>query len=196
MNVEKTIKNLEFRGFAVSRFSTSAEAADYIVSSVSGTEIGIGGSQTVEALNIYDRLAASNTVHWHWKVPGPDTIKAANSAPVYISSANALSEDGEILNIDGNGNRLAAEAFGRKKVYIVVGTNKITPDFASALSRARNTAAVKNAARFKKNTPCAVDGKCHDCRSPERICHGLLVLWGPMNGMEVEVIIIDEELGF
>ena len=197
MNIEKALKSLNRRGFKASYYESGAEAAAYICSSVSGTEVGIGGCKTAEALGLYEELSKNNTVFWHWKTPGIETLKSANAAPVYICSANAISENGEILNIDGNGNRLAATGFGPgKKVYIVAGVNKLAPDFESALERARNVAAVKNAERFKKNTPCQVDGKCHDCNSPERICKGLLVLWAPMNNCEVEVILVNEELGY
>ena len=196
MNIEKTIRNLELRGFGVKHFATGAEASSYLAGSISGTTVGIGGSKTVDTLGLYDLLCENNTVYWHWKTPSAETRAAANAAPVYLCSVNALSEDGELLNIDGNGNRLCATSYGTKKVYFVVGTNKIEPDFMSALNRARNVAARKNAERFGKKTPCTMDGKCHDCRSSERICKGLLVLWAPMTGMDVEVVLIDEELGF
>ena len=112
-----------------------------------------------------------------------------------VSGANAISEDGEIFSIDGRGNRVASQLFGHKKVYIVSSVSKICPDFDSALYRARNTAAVENVKRFPYETPCKIDGKCHDCRSPQRVCNALVVLWGPMMGMETEVVLIDEELG-
>ncbi len=195
MDPEKTIRNLERRGFRVSRFSSASEAADHISAQIRGRTVGIGGSKTIEALGLYEKLAADNTVFWHWKVPGRETLRQAALADVYLSGANAISEDGEILNIDGTGNRLAALVFGHEKVFIVAGVNKIAPDFDAALSRARNVAAVKNCARFGKKTPCQTDGKCHDCQSPERICRALSVLWGPMNGMETEVVLIEEELG-
>ena len=196
MDLEKTIRNLESRGFRVSHFADSEEAAAYIVAAVSGKSVGIGGSKTVEALGLYDKLSGSSTVYWHWKVPGRDTLKNAALADVYLSSANAVSEDGEILNIDGTGNRLAGTLFGHEKVWIIAGTNKIAPDFDAALKRARNEAAVKNCARFGKKTPCQLDGTCHDCRSQDRICKALTVLWGPMNGMETEVVLIDGDFGF
>ena len=195
MDLEKTRQNLELRGFKVSCFDTGKEAAAHIASQISGCTVGFGGSKTLEALGLFETLSGNNTVYWHWKAPGKETLKAAAFADVYLSSANAISEDGEILNIDGTGNRVAATLYGHRKVYIVAGTNKICPDFASALFRARNTAAVKNCARFGKKTPCQVDGSCHDCRSPERICHALTVLWGPMGGMETEVVLIGEDLG-
>ena len=149
----------------------------------------------MEALGLYDRLAEDNTVYWHWKEPGRATQEKALLAEVYICSANAVSETGEIVNIDGTGNRIAATVFGHQKVFIVAGTNKLAPDFESAVYRARNTAAVQNCARFGKKTPCQTDGKCHDCRSAERICNAMTVLWGPMNGMETEVVLIDGDYG-
>ena len=195
MNVEKAIKNLELRGFKVKHFPDSAQAAAYLSGEIKDTTVGIGGSKTVDELGLYELLSESNTVYWHWKVPGPETLKLANEAAVYISSANAISEDGEILSIDGNGNRLAGQVYGKKRLYIVAGTNKLCPDFNSALYRARNVAAPQNAARFPVNTPCKIDGKCHDCHMQGRICNALLVLWAPMNDTDTEVILVDEELG-
>ena len=195
MNVEKAMRELELRGFRVSRFADAAQAADYVCSQIHGRTVGIGGSRTVEALGLYDRLAEDNTVYWHWKEPGRATQEKALLAEVYICSANAVSETGEIVNIDGTGNRIAATVFGHQKVFIVAGTNKLAPDFESAVYRARNTAAVQNCARFGRKTPCQTDGKCHDCRSAERICNAMTVLWGPMNGMETEVVLIDGDYG-
>ncbi len=196
MELEKTMQNLERRGFGVRWFASGAEAADYIAGQISGRTVAFGGSKTLEALGLYERLGQNNTVLWHWKTPGRDTLKSAALADVYLSGANAISADGEILNIDGTGNRLAGTLFGHEKVFIVAGVNKLEPDFDAALRRARNVAAVKNCARFGKKTPCQTDGRCHDCRSPERICRALTVLWAPMNGMETEVVLIGEELGF
>lgn len=195
MDKEKLIKNLRRRGFTVQFFSTAGEAVDYLDRQIRDTSVGIGGSKTVDQLGLYDRLSERNTVYWHWRVPGPETLDKANRAPVYISSANAMTEDGEIVNIDGRGNRLAGQVFGSKKVYILAGTNKVCPDFDAALHRARNVAAVQNCRRFEARTPCKADDKCHDCSSPDRICRALLVLWGPMMDMETEVVLIDEELG-
>lgn len=196
MNLQKTIKNLELRGYTVKFFNTAAEAAEYLCSQVENTTVGIGGCMTAQELGLYELLSMKNEVFWHWKVPGPETIEKANSAKVYITSANAMTEDGEILNIDGRGNRLAGQVYGNKKVYFIAGINKICPDFCAALERARNIAAVKNGKRFENNTPCKLDDCCHDCRAKDRICRALLVLWGPMMGMESEVILIGEELGY
>ena len=195
MNIEKAIRSLQLRGFSVRHFATGAEAVAYLAEQIHDTTVGIGGCKTADQLGLYEKLSERNTVHWHWRVPGPETLQKANAAPVYISSANAISEDGEILNIDGRGNRLAGQVFGNKKLYIVAGVNKLCPDFESALHRARNVAAVENCKRFTDKPPCQWDGKCHDCRSPERVCRALLVLWAPMMDMEAEVVLIDEELG-
>lgn len=196
MDIEKTIRNLKLRGFSVQHFATGAEAAHYINEQVDGCSVGIGGCKTADQLGMFESLSEHNTVYWHWRVPGPETLDKAWHAQVYLSSANAMTEDGQILNIDGTGNRLAALAYGKKRVYLLVSTNKICPDFDSALARARNVAAVQNCKRFPdKKTPCKIDDKCHDCRTPGRICNALLVLWGPMFGMETEVVLIDEALG-
>ena len=195
MDLEKTITNLEGRGFKVRCFDSGEQAAAYIASQISGCTVGFGGSKTLEALGLYETLSEKNAVYWHWKAPGKETLRSAAFADVYLSSANAISEEGEIFNIDGTGNRLAATLYGHRKVFLIAGTNKICPDFDSALHRARDVAAVKNCARFGKKTPCQTDGHCHDCRSPERICHALTVLWGPMNGMETEVVLSRSDYG-
>ncbi len=195
MNIEKAIRSFELRGYSVRHFATGAEAADYLAGQVRDTTVGIGGCKTADQLGLYERLSEHNQVFWHWRVPGMETLQKANAADVYITSANAMTEDGEILNIDGRGNRLAGQVFGNKKLYVVAGINKLCPDFHTALERARNVAAVQNCKRFEAKTPCKLDDRCHDCRSADRICRALLVLWAPMMGMEAEVILIDEELG-
>lgn len=196
MNLEKTIKNLRQRGHEVRTFPTAEEAVAYLCDAIHNTEVGIGGSKTVEQLGLYEKLIENNTVYWHWRSKETNIREIANAAPVYITGINAIAETGEILNIDGTGNRLAGQCFGKKKVYYIAGINKICSDFESALFRARNVAAVRNAARFPAATPCKIDGICHDCQVPENVCNALLVVWGPMTGMQTEVILIDGELGF
>ena len=197
MDIEKTVKNLKARHFDVSVFDTGSEASEYLCREIGGAEVGIGGCKTAQQMGLYEKLVdRNNEVYWHWVKPGDETLKHELDAKVFISSANAIAETGEIINIDGKGNRLAALAFGKKRVFIVAGVNKLCDDFDSALYRARNVAATQNATRFDVKTPCKIDGKCHDCRSPQRICNALLVLWGPMMEMEsVEVVLINEELG-
>ena len=105
MDIETTIRALTGRGFAVQHFATAAEAADYLDGAIDGTTVGIGGSKTIDQLGLYDRLTGHNTVWWHWRTPGFATLDNALTAPVYLSSANAITADGQILNIDGRGNR-------------------------------------------------------------------------------------------
>lgn len=196
MDITRTIESLKNRGFAVSYFETGAEAADYVCAQVKDSTAAFGGSKTLETLGLFDKLAKNNTVYWHWVEAGRETLIKALTADYFFSSANAISADGQILNIDGRGNRVAATLFGHKKVFIIAGTNKICPDYDSALYRARNVAAVTNAGRFDVKTPCKLDGKCHDCRAKDRICSALTVLWAPMMDMETEVILINETLGY
>ena len=149
---------------------------------------------TIQAMGLSERLSKHNEVIWHWE---GGELRRAMLADVYLTSVNGLAETGEIVNIDGNCNRVAASMFGPKRVYYVVGINKIAPDFEKALWRARNVAAPKNAQRLGKKTPCAVKAdRCYDCKSPERICRGLSVLWRKPTGFEqAEVVLIEEELG-
>ena len=192
-----TVKqNLENRGFKVVCFQNRQEAADYLDSQIDRKTVGFGGSVTLEQMGLYEKLQKHNEVSWHQRIPDGKTdtevrIKA-NAAEIYISSVNGLAETGEIINIDNNCNRVAAIFYGHKKVYLVIGMNKLAPDYDSALYRARNIASPLN-----KKTPCAVKGdRCYNCSSPERICRGLSVLWEkPMTG-EFEVILINEELGY
>lgn len=195
-DLKKAAENLRARGFAVQLFQTGSEAADYLDRAVDGKTVGFGGSVTLQQLGLYERLSAHNQVFWHWQGTPVSTGEAAG-AQVYCSSVNGLSEDGDLINIDGNGNRVAATLFGHEKVYLVVGRNKLADTYDGALWRARNIAAPKNAQRLGSKTPCAAKGdRCYDCKSPGRICRGLTVLWRPMNGAETEVVLIDEDLGY
>ena len=191
-----TVKqNLETRGFSVRTFATAAEAAAYLNEAIDGKTVGFGGSMTLKDMGLYELLGSHNEVHWHW-VNGQEERKAAMGTQVYLSSANGLAETGEIINIDGGGNRVASTLYGHEKVIFVIGRNKLAPTYDEALWRARNIASPKNAQRLGRKTPCAVKGdRCYDCKSPDRICRGLVVLWGPMMGMETEVILVDEDLG-
>ena len=191
-----TVKaNLEQRGFAVSCFATAEEAMDYLDQKLDGKTIGIGGSVTVREMGLDRRLETHNEVVWHWK---RGTLQDAANTQVYLTSVNGLAETGEIIIIDGTGNRVASAIFGHEEVYYIVGRNKLAPDYDKALWRARNISAPKNAQRLEKKTPCAVKAdKCYDCKSPERICRALTVLWEAPNGIgRSEVVLIDQELGF
>ena len=192
---------LEQKGYRVSAFDNKESAAEYINEQIDGKTVGLGGSFTIRQMNLFPLLSEHNTVYWHDEKPSDmsvmETRTAASRAEIYISSVNAISENGEIVNIDNTGNRVAAISYGPSKVYLVMGINKITPNLEAGIYRARNIAAPLNAQRLKRKTPCAVKGdKCYDCNSPERICRNLSVLWEKPTGAEYEVILIDEELGY
>ena len=194
-------KNLESRGFSVSCFETAAAAADYLDSQIDGKTVGFGGSMTLATMGLYERLGSHNELHWHWRIPEGSTANAvraaASTSEIYVCSVNGLAETGEIVNIDGTCNRLASIFYGHQKVYLVVGQNKLAQDYDAALWRARNIAAPLNNRRLARKTPCAIKAdKCYDCRSPERICAGLSVLWTKPDSCAYEVVLIGEDLGF
>lgn len=191
---EKLTRALEERGHTVRHFATAAEAAEWMDGEIDGKSVAFGGSMTAKAMGLYPRLSAHNRCVWHWE---GGTLRDAMDTDVYISSVNALAETGEIVNIDGNGNRVASTIYGHREVYFVVGVNKIAPDFDAALWRARNVAAPRRAQSMGKKTPCAAKAdRCYDCKSPDRICNALGVLWGkPTNLKRMVVVLIDEELG-
>ena len=194
-------KVLQSKGYTVSQHPTAAAAAAYMNAQIDQRSVGFGGSVTLEQMGLYELLASHNECHWHQRMPADKTTmevrRAANASQVYISSVNALALTGEVVNIDGVCNRVAAIFFGHEKVYLVVGSNKLAPDLTAAIDRARNVAAPKNAQRLGKKTPCAAAAdRCYDCNSPDRICCGLSVLWkAPMLG-NVEIVLVDEPLGY
>ena len=199
MNVEKALNALRENGFAVRWFATAAEAADALCAEVKGKIVGIGGSVTVDQLNVYDRLSRENTVCWHWRQPAAEAIRQAEQSEVYLLSANAVSETGALVNIDGTGNRVAASLYGRERVIYLVGVNKLAPTLEDAIDRARNVAAPLNAKRLHCQTPCALAEpmRCHDCHSPDRICKGYVVQTRPMGGIgKTEIFLIGETLGY
>ncbi len=207
-----TVKsNLESLGYKVSVFAGAADAADYLDSSIDGVTVGFGGSMTLQGMDMFNRLKTHNTVYSHlngfpegdgFGSPTPPDasnpgFKEVSYSKVFLTSVNGLAETGEIINIDGYGNRVSAMLFGHERVYFVVGRNKLAPTYDEAMWRARNIAAPKNAQRKKLNTPCAVKGdKCYNCKSPDRICRGVAVMLYPMRNMEIEVVLVDEDLGF
>lgn len=194
-------ENLRKKGYLVACFDTKEEAAAYLNKELDQTVIGIGGSQTVAQMKLYPLLAAHNTVYWHDEKPENMTVmetrQAAFRAPNYISSVNAVSVYGDIVNIDATGNRVAAISFGPDDVYFVIGCNKITDDFESAMYRARNVAAPLNAKRLNRKTPCAIRAdRCYDCKSPERICRNFSVFHERPTGARYHVILINQALGY
>ena len=193
-------QNLENKNYKVNTFENAKDAVAYLEKEIVNTTVGIGGSVTVDEIGLFDAIKDNNKVFWHWKdkstLSWQETLSEAANAEIYITSANGVAETGEIINIDGTGNRVAATMFGHKKVYIIIGKNKIAKNYDEALFRARNIAAPLNAKRLNKETPCVKLGKCIDCNSPQRICRGLFVLWQKPTSYDCEVILINENLGY
>lgn len=201
MNFDVIKSNLKKRGFAVSLFDTASEASKYLNTVIDGKTVGFGGSVTLQEMELYDSLSAHNTCFWHWRMKEGTTAAEmrdqGNAAKIYLSSVNGIAESGEIINIDGTCNRVASTLYGHEKVYLVVGKNKIAENYEAALWRARNVAAPKNAQRLGVSTPCAAKGdRCYDCASDARICRALTVLWEKPGGADIEIVLINEALGY
>lgn len=201
MELQKTVKALLGKGYAVSCFETAKEAAESLDRKVDGKTVGFGDSVTLDSMKLYDLLSAHNhVIDPKHCAPGMDfwsTAKQCLMTDVFFTSVNALAETGEMVNIDGTGNRIAGSLFGHEKVYFVVGANKVVSTLDKAVWRARNIAAPKNAARHGFQTPCAVkQDRCYDCKSPDRICCGQLIYYQKMRFIEMEVVLIQESLGF
>ncbi len=199
--IMKTIESLRQKGFTAEVYPDRENALEAVLSEISLDEsVGIGGSMTVKELGLDDLLIQrGNKVFFHWRENSPEkmseTKRDARDADVYISSTNALSSQGEIVNIDGQGNRVSSMIYGHKKVLIICGKNKIADDLDAALDKARENAP-RNAGRLNKKTPCAVTGECSDCNSPDRICRVTTIIERQPMGADIRVYIVDEELGF
>ena len=185
---------LQAAGYSVRRFETGQDAADYLDHQIDGKSVGFGGSMSLEEMGLWERLRSHNQVYSH--LHGTPAGKEAAFSQIYISSVNGLAETGEMILIDGYGNRAAAVLFGHEKVYLVIGSNKLAPSYEEAVWRTRNIAAPKNAKRKSMKTPCVNKGVCCNCSSPERICRAMVTLWQPIMGMETEVLLIREPLGY
>ena len=201
MNLEKTMASLKDKGYDVACFDTPQEAAAYLDGKVDGKTVGFGDSETLMVLNLYDMLSKHNEVydpmHCSAGLDFESTAKLCLTTDIFFTSVNGLAETGEMVNIDGTGNRVAGSLFGHEKVFFVVGENKVAPTLDEAIWRARNIAAPRNAARYSCDTPCAVNqDKCYDCNSEDRICCGQIIHYRKMYGMEMEVVLIREALGF
>ena len=196
------IKNLQRRHIEGFYCPTAEEAVKKVSELIEdGSSVTWGGTMTVRDLGIPQTLKNRGTLEVLDRdlVETPEEKQAmylkAFSADVYLSSANAISEDGIIVNIDGNGNRVAAITWGPKKVIFVIGLNKVAQTVEAALARARSTASPINAARFDIKTPCQVDGVCHNCNSADSICNYVHFLRNSPRGRHT-VVFVGEDLGY
>ncbi|MGI5106375.1 lactate utilization protein [Treponema socranskii] len=196
------IKAFSLRHFDAYYCASSSEAAEKILSLIPKTDVvSWGGSMTMEALGVIDRVKKGG-----WRVIDRSTaqsqeekieiMRRALLCDTYLTGANAISEDGEIVNVDGNGNRVAAMTFGPKSVIVACGMNKVVKTAEDAISRARNTAAPVNAQRFNIRTPCKTTGSCADCKSTDSICSYIVRTRLCKPAGRIKVVLIGEAIGF
>ena len=201
--IVRTMEAFRRNRYDVSRFAERTAAADYLAAEIRGKRVGFGDSETLRALSLYERLSEHNEVidpPRAGHVGGIEAFLAAGRealmTDVFLLSANAITEEGQILNMDGAGNRVAGSLFGHEKTYFVVGINKLVPDISAGIERIHRIAAPRNAHRKGKKTPCAKDGtRCYDCAALERICNALTIHYKKMSYRPMELVLIEEELG-
>lgn len=193
------IKGLESRNmtgyYAKSKEEALKMALDLIPE---GSRVTKGGSMSVVEIGLEDAVKNGNYEYCD-RAAMKDKREAelfAYSADVYLGSVNAITEDGVLVNIDGNSNRVSAYAYGPKKLVLIVGLNKVASDADAAMKRARNEAATINAQRFGLSTPCSKTGRCMDCKSPDNICCQFLITRFSKHKDRIHVILVNENLGF
>lgn len=201
--VDRCAQNLKRNGFDVRIAATPEAGCRDILAMISEFEsFGIGGSETVRQIGIIDELLGmGKTIHDHWQPElSPDEVQAVRleqgRCDCFLCSANAISARGEIVNVDGIGNRVAAMSFGPRKVVIVAGVNKIVPDLDQALQRVRQIAGPMRAKSLGMDTPCAETGECADCHSPQRICRITTILHRRPLQTDISVVLVGTDLGF
>ena len=200
---ERCVQALKKRGFDAHFVPTVEAARELILGMAKGFHsFGFAGSETTRALGLVEELdRAGKQIFDHWKkgLSREEDMRIRleqGRCDCFFCSANAISESGEIVNVDGSGNRTSAMAFGPKKVIIVAGINKVRPDLASALQRIREVAGPMRARSLNMATPCAETGVCSDCRTPQRICRITTILhWKPVL-TDISVVLINQKLGF
>ena len=162
------------------------------------SSVTMGGCMSAREIGLVDALKSGpyNFINRDSYTDKRAAMLAAYDADVYLTSANAMTSDGIMVNIDGNSNRVSAIAQGPRKVIVIVGMNKVCDDLDSAMKRARNVAAPMNAQRFGLSTPCSVNGTCFDCKSPDTICCQFLITRFSRHSERIHVILVNDNLGF
>lgn len=196
------VENFNKRFFESYYCSTKEEAKNMALSLIEkGSSVSFGGSMSIIECGLLDSIKSGD-----YNVIDRDSAKDLNerqdlmrqafSADTFLMSANAVSQQGELVNIDGMGNRVAALCFGPKQIIVIAGLNKVTPDLDSAIKRARNVASPINTQRFNLDTPCTKKGACYDCKSDDCICAQMVItrICRPKN--RIKIIFCGEDLGF
>jgi len=202
IRIARAIEVFKLQGFSAEYFESASEAVDHFFSELTaGDVIGYGGSDTVSQLGIRQRLSEGDFnfldrgKFGHSYDEQLDIRRKTLSADVFIASSNAVSIDGALVNIDGDGNRVAGLSLGPHRVYLFLGRNKLTENMDRAIYRARNVASATLAIQLGKDTPCAKTGVCHDCASPDRICNNLSIIERCNPAGRIRLLFINEDLG-
>ena len=206
LKARNTVTALNENGFNAYYENTAEDAVTRILSYVPPDAlVGLGGSVTLREMQVPDLLRErGNRVADHWEArrsgASPEEVREIRmqhlNSDVFITSTNAVTEDGQLINVDGGGQRVAAMIYGPKRVIVVTGVNKIVGDIDEGIWRARNVAAPMNTKRLSRKTPCAETGVCGDCDSPDRICNATTIIHRRPRDTEIIVIIVNKELGY
>jgi hypothetical protein len=201
ITLEAAAARLRANNFACQVFETGAEACAYVLKLAGpGKKAGLGGSMTLRELGLPEKLAAAGAeIITHLPGMSPAEKLAvwlrAQAADLYLASPQAVTLEGELLLLDGNGNRAAACIYGPGKVLLIAGVNKVVADIAAGERRSRE-AALPNNLRLSKDNPCVKAGRCVDCASPQRICNVLVTMYKKPASTDVEVLLVNEPLGY
>lgn len=200
---KKAIEKLEAHDFKALFAKDRKEASEEILKYITPqAKVGVGGSVTIRELGILEKLEARGIVlynHWNPGLPKEEVLqirKAQMTSDLFLSSTNAITLNGELVNIDGIGNRVNSSVFGPGRVILAAGYNKIVDDVEEAIKRIKNVSAPLNAKRLNIDVPCAKVGKCVDCNSPNRICRVIVIHERRPALTDILIIIVGEELGF
>jgi len=196
-----TIYALVRKGFTVHHAATKEEAASIVLGLIpEGASVGFSGSVTVRDMGLYAALKGEgHPVYWHWEndVPKPDVFTLAANADVYLTSSNAITADGCLVNIDGTGNRVGAMIAGPKQVIIIAGANKLVAgSVPQGIARIKSVACPLNARRLGKDSPCALTGKCDAAHCERSMCNVTSIIERPVGGHKITLVLVDEELGY
>lgn len=195
---QTVIKGLQSRNMTGYYAADKNEALAKVLEIIGeGSTVAMGGCHTAHEIGLIEALNAGN---YHYidrsKLTQREGLLAAYDADVFITSTNAMTDDGILVNIDGNSNRVSCIAQGPKKVVFIVGMNKVCPDLDDAMKRARNVAAPTNAQQFDVKTPCKTTGKCFDCKSPDTICCQFLITRYSRHTGRINVVLVNDVLGY
>jgi len=202
INAQQVIENFKKRNIEGYYCSTAEEAVEKAVELIKeNSTVSWGGSTTLQEIGLLEKLKEFNLELLDRSTANNPEEKSeiyykALNCDYYFMSSNAITQDGKLINIDGNGNRIAALIYGPKNVIIIAGMNKVTKDEESAMKRVRNYASPTNAIRLEQETPCTKTGKCHQCLVDDCICCQILVTRKSNKDNRIKVILVGEELGF